>query len=118
MTASDERRSEARTADDLTVELVVARTEASSEPETRIPARLVDRSRSGCCLALERLQYGSIHLLDCIEDPGDFRIEVALPAARRGEAVRSARVVWINRVFEGVGPAFRIGLALGAPIRG
>ncbi len=118
MTAPDERRGEARTPDDQTVDLVVARTEASSGPATRISARLVDRSRAGCCLALERLQYGSIHLLDCIEDPGDFRIEVALPAARRSEPARSARVVWINRVFEGVGPAFRIGLALGAPIRG
>ncbi|MFN7952566.1 MAG: hypothetical protein U0610_12650 [bacterium] len=118
MTTPDERRTESRTPDDQAVELVVARSETTSESATRIPTRLVDRSRSGCCLALEKLQFGSIHLLDCIEDPGDFRIEVRLPSGRRDEPVRTARVVWINRIFEGAGPAFRIGLKLGAPARG
>jgi hypothetical protein len=116
MADRDERRSESRVPTDETVVLVVSRVEAADQPPTRIEARLVDRSRSGCSVAIERLRVDSLHLLDCIEDPATFRIEVTLPSQRRPEPSRTATVVWINRVFEGAGPVFRLGLALGKPV--
>lgn len=115
MLPAAERRADARIPSEEVAHLAIAHLEAPGRAPTRIDARLVDRSRSGCCIALERLKLESLHLLDCLEDPASFRIEVTLPNPRKAEPPRVARVAWINRVFEGPGPAFRIGLALGKP---
>lgn len=115
MPPTAERRVEPRLPTEEVAQVVIASTEHPAHAPTRIDARLVDRSRSGCCIALERLRLESLHLLDCLEDPASFRIEVTLPNPRKSEPARAARVVWINRVFEGPGPAFRVGLALGNP---
>ncbi len=116
MTEADDRRAEERAAAEGQAVIELARAQASSQPPLRVAATVVNRSRSGCCLAFEKLQMESLHLLDCLEDPDEFRIEVTLPAAKRSEA-RSARVTWINRVFDGPGPVFRVGFELGKPVR-
>lgn len=116
MSSPSERRTEPRSTSDEVAQVVITNQDEPGREPARLEARLVDRSRSGCCIALERLQLESLHLLDCLEDPGTFRIEVTLPTPRRAEAPRLARVAWINRVFDGPGPAFRIGLALGKPV--
>ncbi len=115
MSSPAERRAEDRAPSDEVAQVVIVNREDPDRATARLDARLVDRSRSGCCIALERLQLESLHLLDCLEDPTTFRIEVTLPNPRKAEPARLARVAWINRVFEGAGPAFRVGLALGKP---
>ena len=89
MTDSAERRAEPRTPSEEVAHVVIAHGEDPNRAPTRIEARLVDRSRSGCCIALERLKLDSLHLLDCLEDPAVYRLTVTLPNPRTAEPARS-----------------------------
>ena len=92
-----ERRGQPRQACDLPAQYVVLGGEAMAPLGEPRPARVVNLSPAGCCLAVASLTLDRFHLTRCLESPEDFPLEVILPG-RQGQVWRGRGWVrWTNR---------------------
>ena len=75
----------------------------------RQPAKVLNLSENGCCLALPNLALEGFHLHRCLESPEDFPLEVEISAPGMGNWRLAAQVRWVNRESEDEGWCYRLG---------
>jgi hypothetical protein len=77
------------------------------------PARVLNLSEGGCCLALPSLALEGFHLERCLDSPQDFPLEVAITAPNGGTWRLLAQVRWANHDHDGREAAYRVGARFG-----
>ncbi len=77
------------------------------------PARVLNLSEGGCCLALPSLALEGFHLERCLDSPQDFPLEVAITAPNGGTWRLLAQVRWTNRDHDGQDGHCRVGARFG-----
>lgn len=77
------------------------------------PARVVNLSEGGCCLALPSLKMEGFHLERCLESPANFPLELAITAPRGGTWRLQAQVRWTNQEQDGQEWPYRLGAKFG-----
>ncbi|MFH1033104.1 MAG: PilZ domain-containing protein [Pseudomonadota bacterium] len=78
------------------------------------PARVLNLSEGGCCLALNSLALEGFHLDRCLDAPRDFPLEVAITAPNGGTWRLLAQVCWTNQDQDGPQPGqYRVGARFG-----
>jgi len=82
----------------------------------QVPARLVNLSEDGCCLAVKNLLLEGFHLLHCLQNPDDYQLEIAIQAPGGGTWLVRAVVRWTDRELEETDFAFRVGTKFAGPV--
>lgn len=110
-----ERHPRTRLENSLTAEFVV-RQGLSGKPLSRpCHAQVLNLSRRGCCLALDRLDCGGFHLHRCLEARQDYILELIIDPHQQGSRQVTAEVLWLNREQDTHGLPFRAGLEFSQP---
>jgi hypothetical protein len=78
------------------------------------PARVLNLSEGGCCLAVPSLALEGFHLDRCLDSPQDFPLEVAITAPNGGTWRLLAQVCWTNHDQDGQPDQYRLGAKFGA----
>lgn len=108
------RRSRERLEQRLEASILVLDGEGGAGLTKTQPARVLNLSEDGCCLALPSLALEGFHLNRCLESPQDFPLEVAITAPSGGTWRLLAQVRWTNRDDDGQEWPFRVGAKFGA----
>lgn len=74
---------------------------------------IVDMSKTGCCIEVDKLSFDGFHLLKCLEEVGSYRFVMVFHG---GETELSGNIRWINSDTEGKWHGFKIGIEFVTPI--
>jgi len=73
------------------------------------PGTVIDMSKRGCCLTIDKLHFDGFYLMKCLEDSELYSIKVKL---EKNESEVLGKICWINSYTEGLMQGFKIGIEL------
>ncbi len=81
-----------------------------------LPAKVINLSETGCCLALPTLSLEGFHLQRCLNAGDDYLLEIEIRSPQGGAWVVLAEARWSNRDWGQEEFPFRVGARFVGPV--
>lgn len=78
---------------------------------TQHPAKVYNLSRGGCCLGVDSLSLEGFYLLKCLDDQGEYPLQVSIATPSGPHLILNGMVKWVDRNQGQDSCIFKVGLA-------